>query len=270
MRRIAAALALLLLGGCAETQLLTHAAKQVTGGSDKGVYKVGKPYQVFGVWYYPKEDPTYDEVGIASWYGPGFQGLRTANGEVFDMNELTAAHTTLPMPSYVRVTNLGNGRALVLKVNDRGPFVAGRIIDVSRRAAQLLGFYGQGTAKVRVQAVAAPDEGDDAILVAEAEAISTIDAQPVALVAAEPVAGGGASDSLAIFVQAGAFADPANAEATRRRIAGFGSVGVNMTQSDVGALWRVRLGPYGSREEAALALGRVWGIGLTGARLVTD
>ncbi len=116
-----------------------------------GVYKVGEPYQVAGVWYYPREQPDYDETGIASWYGPGFQGKPTANGETYDMNALTAAHKTLPMPVNVRVTNLENGRSIVLKVNDRGPFVHGRIIDVSRRGAQLLGFGGSGTAPVRVQ-----------------------------------------------------------------------------------------------------------------------
>ncbi|MBB3265255.1 rare lipoprotein A [Azospirillum sp. OGB3] len=119
-----------------------------------GVYKVGKPYQVNGVWYYPAEDYSYSETGIASWYGPGFHQKVTANGEVYDQNELTAAHKTLPMPSLVRVTNLDNGRSLVVRINDRGPYANGRIIDMSRRGAQLLGFEGTGTAKVRVQILA--------------------------------------------------------------------------------------------------------------------
>ncbi len=118
--------------------------------SSAGVYKVGKPYQINGSWYYPHEQPDYDETGVASWYGPTFYGRRTADGEVFDANALTAAHRTLPMPVNVRVTNLGNGKSLVLRVNDRGPFAKSRIIDVSERAAQLLGFYRQGTARVRV------------------------------------------------------------------------------------------------------------------------
>jgi len=125
----------------------------------KGTYKVGNPYQINGIWYYPKEDPNYDETGLASWYGPGFHGNGTANGETYDQNELTAAHQTLPMPSYVRVTNLENGRSIVVRVNDRGPFVNGRIIDMTRRGAQLLGFYERGTARVRVQAV--PGGGPD-------------------------------------------------------------------------------------------------------------
>src|SRR5271170_1302120 len=115
-----------------------------------GIYKVGTPYESEGVWYYPREQPDYDETGVASWYGPNFHGQRTANGEVFDAAALTAAHRTLPMPVNVRVTNLENGRSLVLRVNDRGPFARGRIIDVSEGAAKLLGFYGKGTARVRV------------------------------------------------------------------------------------------------------------------------
>lgn len=115
-----------------------------------GYYKVGKPYQISGTWYYPKEQPDYDETGIASWYGPTFYGKKTANGEIFDANSLSAAHRTLPMPVNVRVTNLGNGKSVVVRVNDRGPYAKGRIIDLSERAAQLLGYYRQGTARVRV------------------------------------------------------------------------------------------------------------------------
>ena len=143
-------LALLLLAvlvACNPTpQTTSHAP-----GAGNGIYKVGKPYQVDGTWYYPREDLTYDETGIASWYGEAFHGRYTANGEVFDLNGLTAAHHTLPLPSVVQVTNLENGRSLTLRVNDRGPFARGRIIDVSRQAAKLLGFEQQGTAKVHVR-----------------------------------------------------------------------------------------------------------------------
>ena len=143
------------LAGCAETELLVHTAKTAkshqTDTGSKGRYKVGSAYQIKGVWYYPKEEWDYAETGIASWYGPGFHGKSTANGEVFDENALTAAHRTLPMPSIVRVTNLDNGRSIVVRVNDRGPFAHGRIIDMSRRSAQLLGFMKKGTAKVRVE-----------------------------------------------------------------------------------------------------------------------
>jgi rare lipoprotein A len=113
-------------------------------------YKVGDAYQVGSTWYYPKEQPDYNETGIASYYGMDFHGMLTANGEVFDRNGVTAAHATLPMPVNVRVTNLENGRSLVVRVNDRGPFVSGRIIDLSEHAADLLGFRQAGTARVRV------------------------------------------------------------------------------------------------------------------------
>lgn len=116
-----------------------------------GTYKVGTPYQISGVWYYPKEDVFYDETGVASWYGEDFHEKATANGEVYDMDALTAAHRTLPLPTMVRVTNLENGRSIRLRVNDRGPYARGRIIDISRRGAKLLGFYDRGTARVRVQ-----------------------------------------------------------------------------------------------------------------------
>ncbi|HYD98608.1 MAG TPA: septal ring lytic transglycosylase RlpA family protein [Alphaproteobacteria bacterium] len=119
-----------------------------------GSYKVGKPYQINGIWYYPKEDYQYDESGIASWYGPGFHQKTTANGEIFDQNEVTAAHPTLPLPSLVRVTNLENGRSINVRVNDRGPYAPGRILDLSRRSAQLLGVEQKGTARVRVQILA--------------------------------------------------------------------------------------------------------------------
>jgi rare lipoprotein A len=123
-------------------------------------YKVGQPYQVRGVWYYPKEQPNYDEIGIASWYGAAFHNRYTADGEVFDMTVPSAAHTTLPLPSLVEVTNLANGRKLIVRVNDRGPFVDGRIIDLSKEAAAELGFVAAGITRVRVRYVGrAPDPG---------------------------------------------------------------------------------------------------------------
>lgn len=120
-------------------------------GKSAGQYKVGSPYKINGVTYKPQEFDTFTETGIASWYGPGFHGKSTANGERFDTNELTAAHRVLPMPSLVRVTNLENGRSVTLRVNDRGPFAHNRVIDVSQKGAELLGFKNKGTARVRVQ-----------------------------------------------------------------------------------------------------------------------
>jgi len=140
LRAVFIGVLVLALNGCAADK----AAK-------KDAYKIGNPYQINGVWYYPKEDSFYDETGIASWYGKDFHGKATANGERYDMSALTGAHRTLPMPTIVRVTNLENGRSIKLRVNDRGPYARGRIIDVSRRAAELLGFHERGTARVRVQ-----------------------------------------------------------------------------------------------------------------------
>jgi rare lipoprotein A len=127
-----------------------------------GTYRVGKPYMVAGRVYVPEEDVNYREEGLASWYGEDFHGRLTANGEVFDMSSLSAAHPTLPMPCYVRVTNLGNGKSLIVRVNDRGPYHGNRVMDVSSRAAELLEFKSSGVARVRVEYVArAPLEGSD-------------------------------------------------------------------------------------------------------------
>jgi rare lipoprotein A len=127
-----------------------------------GVYRVGSPYVVAGRVYVPQDNPHYRTDGVASWYGSDFHGRSTANGEIFDAEAITAAHPTLPLPSYVRVTNLSNGRSLIVRVNDRGPYAANRVIDVSKRSAYLLGFTVSGTAWVRVEYVgAAPIEGSD-------------------------------------------------------------------------------------------------------------
>lgn len=127
-----------------------------------GTYKIGAPYKVSGVWYIPREDRNYDRTGVASWYGADFHGRKTANGEIFDMSALTAAHPTLPLPSYAYVTNLENGRILLVRINDRGPYANNRIIDLSRQTASLLGFAGQGLVRVSVRyAGPAPLSGDD-------------------------------------------------------------------------------------------------------------
>ena len=147
--------------------------------SSSGGYKIGKPYQVNGVWYYPAEDYNYRETGIASWYGPGFHAKTTANGESYDQNDMTAAHRTLPMPSIVRVTNLENGRSIVVRVNDRGPFANNRIIDMSRRGAEQLGFIGKGTARVQVEIMAAESRS-----IAEAAKRGSSDAKVIPVVVA--------------------------------------------------------------------------------------
>ncbi len=152
-RTLAAIFFVLSLNACS-SQRAAAPPKTPQTASAGGYYKVGQPYQIKGEWYYPKEDFSYDETGIASWYGDDFHDKKTANGEIFNKNELTAAHATLPMPSLARVTNLENGRSIVVRVNDRGPVKGKRILDTSHRVAQLLGFERQGTAKVRVQVLA--------------------------------------------------------------------------------------------------------------------
>ena len=116
-----------------------------------GRYQVGKPYKIKNKWYYPKEQPGYNKTGMASWYGPNFHGRLTANGEVYDQYSLSAAHPTLPLPSYAKVTNLENGSSVIVRINDRGPFSSKRIIDLSAQASQMLGYQKKGLTKVRVR-----------------------------------------------------------------------------------------------------------------------
>lgn len=144
---------------------VSSSPRVASGGSIRkggGTFKLGSPYKVAGRWYVPREEPGYDRSGIGSWYGDDFHGRKTANGEVFDKNALTAAHPTLPMPSYVYVTNLDNGRTILARVNDRGPYVSDRIIDLSHASARALGYENAGRARVRVRyAGRAPLNGDD-------------------------------------------------------------------------------------------------------------
>jgi rare lipoprotein A len=175
-RRVAAVAACLLLANCASSGKFASRVDPKYGVSSSprvvafgepvpkggGTYRVGKPYTVGGRVYVPEEDAGYREEGMASWYGDDFHGRLTANGEIFDMGSLTAAHPTLPMPCYARVTNLSNGKSLIVRVNDRGPYHGNRLIDVSNRAAELLDFKGNGVARVRVEYVGrAPLEGSD-------------------------------------------------------------------------------------------------------------
>ncbi|MGE5475724.1 MAG: septal ring lytic transglycosylase RlpA family protein [Bacteroidales bacterium] len=305
-----------LLSGCAEANLFGHMAKKATSGDEPPVaggaastYKVGKPYQVAGVWYYPREDFDYDETGIASWYGPDFHAKMTANGETFDQNAVTAAHKTLPMPSVVRVTNLENGRSIIVRVNDRGPFVNGRIIDLSRRAAQLLGMEGQGTAKVRVQIMTdesrvlagkvKPAGNEPQVAAAPRESVtaetlppigSREQAKPVAVAAARP--GAGARQNVAverierelaspevetvpvratgIFVQAGSFSRHDNALRLQARLANVGHPQVLPASVKGQTVYRVRFGPLGSVEEADRLLDSVIAAGQQDAKVIVD
>ena len=153
-------------GGFDETHSLSPRVVQPGEPVPKGggVYKLGDPYYAGGRLYVPVNDTTYDQVGIASWYGDFFHGRRTANGEIYDMDALTAAHPTLPMPTYVSVTSLETGRTIIVRINDRGPYHDGRIIDLSHRAAVLLGIHDRGSGPVRVHYIGpAPLNGDDTL-----------------------------------------------------------------------------------------------------------
>lgn len=300
----------LALGGCAESTLVGHTAKAVFPEQQEpeqgGGYKVGTPYQIEGTWYTPKEDYSYQEVGVASWYGNDFHGKRTANGEKYDMNALTAAHRTLPMPSLVRVTNLDNGRSAILRVNDRGPFARSRIVDVSKRAADALGFIGQGTATVRVEILAEESlalktrllrgESDFAsaptpvapLAALGSTQVSASDLPPPAasappqavpatvLAANSPMvpikASTGAPYAAAgggQFVQVGAFSDPANAERLRTQLAVFGPVDVAPVRTGSGStLHKVRIGPFADPVLAQAALANAQRNGFPEARLV--
>jgi len=275
-----------------------------------GIYKIGQPYQIEGTWYYPREQPDYDETGVASWYGPTFYGQHTANGETFDAAALTAAHRTLPMPVNVRVTNLENGKSIVLRVNDRGPFARGRIIDVSEQAAKLLGFYGRGTARVRVTYVGradlpgthtpagleTPPAIADALPAAPAGTVQVASLNPVpdipvdAAPKTRPLPTPDPSDDTKtadlqpdghvshvavpavthLYVQAGAFGNLQNARRLEARLSAARGVNISPIDRNGQRLYRVRIGPIDDVGEADQALARVVKLGGTDARIVVD
>ena len=213
--------------------------------------RVGKPYQINGQWYEPTEDPDYDETGTASWYGPGFHGKPTATGEIFDENAMTAAHPTLPIPSLVQVINLETGQEIVVRVNDRGPFIDNRIIDLSKRAADVLGFKAQGHAPVRVRYLGpAPTlPGAAGVRVAEAQPLTRQVAQPVP-VQTTPVAPPMAPSYGGHFVQVGSFSDLANARALHDRLVGQFPVDVVSARVNGADFFRVMVGPAMDETEA--------------------
>jgi len=219
--------------------------------------RTGAPYQAHGQWFVPTAEPGYAETGTASWYGAEFQGRRTASGEVFDSAALTAAHPTLPIPSLVQVTNLENGREVIVRVNDRGPFHADRLIDVSQRTAEVLGFEGQGHARVHVRYLGPAPK----LVAAGAAGASAAGPEAVAApaVTAAPQRGG------SYVVQVGAFANVANAERARTALSGTGEVLVDVRQSGAKALHRVRVGSWVTAAEAEVARAAVAGRGFPGA-----
>jgi rare lipoprotein A len=234
-------------------------------------YKLGAPYQAGGVWYVPAEQPNYDEVGLASWYGDQFNGKPTANGELFDMNGISAAHATLPMPCIVEVTNLENGRTLQVRLNDRGPFHPGRIIDLSRGAAQQLGYFNKGTARVRVRYVsAAPLAGSSGATTLAANPVWAV--LPLELAAPEtslsrsPVLAK-ASSPAGFTVQAGAFSDRANAERVAQRLSAAGHAAVSPLDRNGAHLYRVTVGSWSNADEAGEAQRKVVSLGFSDARV---
>ena len=258
------------LPACAQLQFGAELAKQGKRTAAGGIYKVGNPYKIAGEWYYPRENTKYDNIGIASWYGPKFQGRRTANGEIFDMNLLTAAHPTLPMPVMVQVTNLENGRSMKLRVNDRGPFKKNREIDLSRRAAEILGFKDKGTARVRVKYLhRAPLYNQRGQLISGDESDSFVfdkpytptrdryvSAAPITEVETKSLDGQDLQSKKSVlpkqkyYVQLGVFSRKDSAEALRQKLGQIGQVEVSELTSGGRQLYRVRVGPVNSRVDA--------------------
>lgn len=267
-------------GGQQVSKEVDKRGRQVAAG---GIYKIGTPYQIAGEWYYPQEDTSYDNTGIASWYGPKFDGRRTANGEIFDMNLMTAAHPTLPMPVRARVTNLANGRSVIVRVNDRGPFAKDREIDMSRRAAEALGFLEQGTTEVRVQYLGrAPlyDAAGRLIRGAEPErfvvdkpitpaAQQQVGAAPTAKVVAQTLDGKPvetqkpekAVSDARYAVQVGVFSSRDNAEMVRQKLNDFAPVEIVEVDINRATYYRVKLGGANIRADARATLERVQAAG---------
>ena len=302
-------LAVLSLAAFAAACASTPDDNAVTVPPNAGVYKIGKPYQIGDTWYYPREQPDYDETGIASWYGPTFYGHRTANGEIYTAQDLTAAHRTLPLPVNVRVTNLDNGKSLIVRVNDRGPFAKGRIIDLSERAAELLGYKARGTARVRVTYVGRadmegggppPDETPPEVASAVPAAptgrvaAAALDALPGTAVAppvssaplpapsAVPTADAAVATqptglvsevpvppATRLYVQVGAFSTYANADRLLKRLGDAGLKIATSTQNGR-TIYRVRSGPFDELGAADSALARLLSLGSNDAQIVVD
>lgn len=262
--------------------------------------KIGAPYEVMGQHYTPAYESEYDEIGIASWYGPGFNGARTACGERFDQNALTAAHRTLPLPSMVRVTNLGNGKSIIVRVNDRGPFAHDRIIDLSRAAARKLGI--KGTAKVRVQflesatreyvenkrrAVAdtslakyepePPPKAPEPASIPQSNDIFTVadnvpEVEPATVPATPmPVTPAmAAKPSGHFFIQAGLFRVEDNARRLLHELSEYGVSQMKSVSTQEKKLYRVIMGPYQNRNEAKTLLSKLIAIGIPDAKIFQE
>ena len=276
-------LCLFMLFGCSETTFLINSAKRIGSWGDEPIYKVGNPYKINGKWYYPAVDYQYDEVGIASWYGPGFHGKTTANGEVFDQNKISAAHRTLPMPSVVKVTNLENGLVLdKVRINDRGPFARNRIIDLSKKAAEELGFIKNGVAKVRVEIL--EDESRKYVstdqknnYVAEAAEVTEISKKNLLSSSErkEKVVEKKTEENLEnsiltnkeLLIQVGAFTDHRNAKTLSEKLSEFKAY-INRVFINNKYLYRVRIGPINNLDLANDMKRKLFELGYTSSHLV--
>ncbi len=250
---------------------------------------IGESYEVAGIKFHPRHEPGYDKSGVASWYGPKFNRRMTSNGEWFDMEQLTAAHTTMELPSYAKVTNLENGREVIVRVNDRGPFVDDRIIDMSKRSADVLGFRNKGKTKARVQYIGPAPLKDAsyshlAAMNAELQRNTPVnqmiasanlrdgrygEEQIASTEAAATVSMASTHTGADYFVQVASFSDPDNANRTRSMLADLGNVQVSPTSGSFGTVHRVRVGPFADQSNALAALEAVRSRGLHDA-LVTS
>ncbi|HXH72729.1 MAG TPA: septal ring lytic transglycosylase RlpA family protein [Mariprofundaceae bacterium] len=272
-----------LLAGCGGKHVGAEGGKLPDGSG--GYYKTGSPYEVSGRWYTPlKSAAGYDETGIASWYGRDFHGKSTANGERYDMHAMSAAHKTLPLPTIVRVTNLENGRSVIVRVNDRGPFVKNRLIDLSYAAANALGFADDGTARVRVQtldvntpalpltaqqAPAAPAIPPASPTVAPAvpapSPAPAIVGTAYADEAPKPAGKGG------IYIQLGAFSSRESAERIRQNLqAQYPNTFIQSLTDGSRILFRVRIGPLESMHRIEETMLSLQGHGYTDAIVVIE
>jgi rare lipoprotein A len=230
-------------------------------------------YEVFGQRYYVLDSSDgYRERGIASWYGREFHGRPTSGGDIYDMNALTAAHKTLPIPTWVEVTNLGNGKQVIVKVNDRGPFVDGRVIDLSRRAAQELEMIGTGTARVQVRALGAPVAAPPVPVLAGAEPEPRRGTFSIISEARADSLGPGDRPFRPLYVQVGAFAERQNAASLAERLKQGGFVNTFVLTSGQGSdrIHRVRIGPIEDEAHFDRLRADLSAVGVHDSRLVQD
>ncbi len=241
----------------------------------QSTYKIGNPYEIAGIQYIPEESFNHVETGRASWYGPGFHSRLTANGEPFDQRAMTAAHRTLQLPSIIRVTNLKNGRQAVLRVNDRGPYHADRILDVSEIAAEKLGFMRRGTTRVKIEVLGDPSRrvaelARSGATISELEAVRAETASArVSLRKQNPSTNTVKAAKIGNFVQAGAFRDLAKAHKQGGNLQSYGPYQVETTNLNGKPIHLVRIGPYENLDQAKQILSKIVTAGIKDAHVVT-